>query len=253
MISNIVSAEEDKTSFCPLDFLGQKRVFLIGDSIIKQMFTKMKCVTEYYDYSPQAIEPNLLKATAKFRINQGPYSFLIGNFMDANPMAVELFDLHPTDDDILVALFGAHSSLEKKDELRSFFKDVYYNIAKRFPGHVFWFEPLPQHFERGIYMGHPEKKCHPLSARNSKMQHWRVELYDKVVIPTSRIHKVAAYDEMAPLWDQHKRTIPDPGTTKTYADCTHYAIEAWPVALFELQKVVESVLGTLVDENTEQN
>jgi len=80
------------------------------------------------------------------------------------------------------------------------------------------------------------------------MQYWRVEEYDKVVIPTHNIHKVPAYDAMAPLWDQHKRTIPAPGTTATFADCTHYSDSAWPVALSQLQKVVESVLGTTEKE-----
>jgi len=139
---NIVSAETEKS--CPLDFLANKRVFLIGDSIIKQMFKFIECVTEYYEYIPQAVDKKLLKATGKFRIKSGPYSFLIGNFMNATPMATELFYQHPSKSDILVALFGAHSSLEHKEDLRSFFKDVYYSIAKRFPGPVFWMEPLPQ-------------------------------------------------------------------------------------------------------------
>jgi len=246
-----VSAElvevDDKSNSenCPLEFFSKKRVFLIGDSIIKQMFSSADCITEDFAYVPKAVDKNLLIHTGKFRIKSGPYSYLIGNFVNATPMAIELEYLRPTKNDVLVACFGAHSYHHQKEEFHDFMKNVYYLVVKPFPGHVFWFEPLPQHFKKGIYLDYPEKKCYPLSRRNSEMQYWRVEEFRRQVIPTRQIHTVPVYDELAPLWNEHpKRYTSDNDDSVTYADCTHYSDSALLVALAQLEKVVKSVFGS---------
>jgi len=94
-----------------------------------------------------------------------------------------------------------------------------------FPGQTFWFEPFPQHFFNGEYIGSAaaqEDRCYPLTPQANETQHWRVRIYNSIVIETARIHRVRVYERLAPLWDHHVAGKGIFNVSVKAADCTHY-------------------------------
>jgi len=150
-----------------------------------------------------------------------------------------------------VILFGAHSHPLEKSIFIDFMQAIYRQVAAQFPGHVFWFEPFPQHFRRGLYIDNNETECVPMTAETNRSQFWRVEVYNEIVRPTDRIHRIPVYNIMAPLWDFHvfHTHLEDPAQVHNHTvphmsgsvDCTHYTEDGDAHALTELYKVVRAV------------
>jgi hypothetical protein len=248
-IPQIPAVSRPELCFNELALDSSSRIFLIGDSILTRMFYALHCVHDWKSYTPKMTSAHSFGHLGSFRYANSLPSYLIGSWFNASAMSVELYSaLYPVQKDLLFILFGAHSHVGERALFKSFMQQVYDLVAEPFPGNVFWFEPFPQHFRRGIYIDNNETKCNPLTPANNDTQFWRVEVFREVVRPTSLVHRVQAYDVMAPLWDKHVFHVDvDPATVSSHSqtvphhmtgpvDCTHFTQEGDEHALKELYR-----------------
>jgi hypothetical protein len=83
--------------------------------------------------------------------------------MNATIIAEEMYlNLKPSENDVLIILYGAHSSLNNKDRFVNFMHDVYDQVALPFAGHTFWYILNITHNTRCYY---------PPSTHNIKTQY----------------------------------------------------------------------------------
>ena len=60
--------------------------------------------------------------------------------MNATIIAEEMYlNLKPSENDVLIILYGAHGSPNNKDGFVNFMHDVYDQVALPFAGHTFWY------------------------------------------------------------------------------------------------------------------
>jgi len=238
---------------------SNSKLFLVGDSMLFSMFLGLNCTHGWTFYPPKYSKKDIFSHLATFNYNNS-VSYLIDSYSNATAVAAEVKGLHPTKNDIVIVLYGAHAYSKYMTDFYNFMKSIYEHLVKPFPGHAFWFEPFPQHFSTGQYISQDKEgpSCLPLSKHTNLTQFWRVEIYNKVVVETVRIHRVFSYNLMAPYWNGHhsihswsqiRDQNPDIANITLQAnhrsnhttgtlDCTHYTAEANSVAL---QALVHSI------------
>ena len=126
--------------------------------------------------------------------------------------------------DMLVVLHGAHSRVTPTGiaEFHSFVTEFAEHVASPFPGVVFWFEPLPQHFNNGAYSDTSQNNGINCSApaREPQSQYMRTLVVRTAVLQAKapRVHVVPAFDSL--VYTAH-RMHPQRG------DCTHYVTRVY--------------------------
>ena len=170
------------------------------------MFVTQNCTHNWTFYEPQHTNHSQFSHLARFRYNESS-AYLIGSFTNASAISTELYSemITPTKRDVMIILFGAHAHATYKADFYHFLKDLYDNLATPFPGHTFWYEPFPQHFSTGEYISQDTEgsQCKPITHSTNQSQFWRVDIYNKIVKETYKVHRVKAYNFMAPYWWAH--------------------------------------------------
>ena len=121
--------------------------------------------------------------------------------------------------DMLVVLHGAHARVTPTGiaEFQSFITEIAERVASPFPGVVFWFEPLPQHFNHGAYSDtEPNGINCSAPAREPQTQYMRNIVVRTAILEAKapRVHLVPAFDSL--VYTAHRKHA------KKKGDCTHY-------------------------------
>lgn len=227
----------------PQNFItkNHSRIFFLGDSLIGQIFRQVMFKTR----REQIVMP---KRNTHFNNARGwnlykKYKIL---YSDAYHMAIfhmnytmlteEIDALMPQSNDVIIMLFGAHYYSKPKFEY--FVEGICSTLVYSFPGKIFWIEPLPQHFETGVY-SYRNSTCFPINENRNNSQFWRVETVRQIFKPTRFKQIVPVYETAAPLWYCH----PEPKRGE-FADCTHYFYPVYQHIVLKLLEV-DAAMGSL--------
>ena len=144
-----------------------------------------------------------------------------------NPTCAERVLYHdlqppPRSSDMLVVLHGAHSPVnpESLPAFRRFATGVTREVLAPFPGPVYVFEPLPQHFLHGAYFQNESNGDECSAPVEPQLQYWRVLIMREALLTASlkHVHVVPVFDEL--LFDGWHRHV---GRNELgHLDCTHY-------------------------------
>jgi len=215
------------------------RIFLLGDSLIGQMCRDTKfCgraddgTLDMVDLKPNYTSQSNWPYFRMHHLNGFPQIkiFHLGQYGgNVTTFEKELFwTFKPRSFDILIILFGAH--IHSHFLFEDFITRAYNRLAMPFPGKVFWFEPFPQHFQRGAFDLKIESTtkhldCFPLTPERNATQFWKASTVKSIVKETSKIKFVPTYDLLAKFDRCHKEVqfLQKNGNR----DCTHYSSVAY--------------------------